>query len=80
MKNREYADAREIAKRRQLAAAPTACPFGKHRGKAWKLVPAPYLRWLLTIDLRPGTRAAIREELARRDRKGRGRRGAARPR
>lgn len=74
-KGRVYADAAEVARRRVLNDAPSTCPFKRHKGKPWDKIPRPYLEWMLTLpDLRPATRAAVREELARRGRRG-GRRG-----
>lgn len=41
-------------------------PFGKHRGRLLSDLPADYLAWLASIDLKPFLRAAVRDELSRR--------------
>ncbi len=38
-------------------------PFGKHRGTPLSEIPTDYLRWLVSIDLRPWLRAAVLDEL-----------------
>lgn len=39
-------------------------PFGRHKGKPLREIPAEYLEWLLNLDtLRPELRAAVMHEL-----------------
>jgi len=41
-------------------------PFGRHRGRPLSEIPADYLAWLCTLDLREPLRSAVAEEVARR--------------
>jgi len=41
-------------------------PFGRHRGEPLDRLPADYVEWLLTIDLREPLRAHVAQEAARR--------------
>lgn len=41
-------------------------PFGRHAGEPLENLPTLYLRWLLTIELRPWLAYGVRRELARR--------------
>jgi hypothetical protein len=42
-------------------------PFGKHKGEPLAALPDGYLDWLVTIDLRPRLRAAVWNEIRRRE-------------
>ena len=42
------------------------CNFGKHRGTAWRDVPADYLQWVLRQQMDEDVLFTARSELARR--------------
>ena len=41
-------------------------PFGKHRGAPLSAIPVDYLRWLITIEIKPWLRAEVEAEIAAR--------------
>ena len=47
----------------------TTMPFGKHKGESLADIPTDYLEWLLTIELRPWLKQAVKGEIrSRRER------------
>lgn len=42
-------------------------PFGKHAGELLEDIDTPYLRWLLSIELKPFLRSAVLSELRSRE-------------
>lgn len=62
---------KDLVRWTQMPAHYETCPFGKHKGQAWRDIPASYLQWMSReVDMDPDFKAAANKELQERQYRG----------